>query len=420
MKRKKANWEVIILCLILVFAFFLRVYQLGVPSLWVDEATSGMAAKMILEKGIPVFDSGLLYDRAFVFHYLTAFFLLFGQTDFLVRFASVIFGLLTVLLAYFIGREYSKSGGIISALFMSAFYLEVFFSRQARFYQLFQLMFFLSIYLLYKSKKNPNYIYLALISFFITLDTQVEGLVLAPFFIWHILAYSKKWKKYLAIIPGALLLFGAASVLGVSALSVKSSIIYAQDYLNYTGDMIYILVLSVMGLIWAYARKKKLTLMIVLPSLLCLVGIFSLQTFALRYSYFFVFPLILYSSLLVSFLYEKYGKIMLAVVLILLIVPSNLFFPYTYTNWNATYPLLNQTPISLPGNSFNGTNTSTPNKSTNPFTNFLNGAVTGLGNFASTPMGIAAISLTFILGGVVFFNFRMGRFKNFRKGMFKK
>jgi hypothetical protein len=61
-------------------------------------------------------------------------------------------------LAYFIGKEYSKSGGIISALFFAVFYLEVFFSRQARYYQLFQLAFFASLYFLYKSKENPKWL----------------------------------------------------------------------------------------------------------------------------------------------------------------------------------------------------------------------------------------------------------------------
>ena len=109
---KKTNWEIILISLILVFAFFLRIYNLGTAPLWVDEATSSMASKMIVAKGLPIFDSGLLYNRAYIFQYIQAFFLLFGQTDFLARFASVIFGLLTIVLAYFIGKEYSKSGGI--------------------------------------------------------------------------------------------------------------------------------------------------------------------------------------------------------------------------------------------------------------------------------------------------------------------
>ena len=44
----------------------------------------------------------------------------------------MIIGMFTIVLAYFIGKEYSKTGGIISALFFSVFYLEVFFSRQGK------------------------------------------------------------------------------------------------------------------------------------------------------------------------------------------------------------------------------------------------------------------------------------------------
>ncbi len=329
---KKINWEIVLLILILCFAFFIRVYNLGTPSLWVDEATSTIASKMILAKGIPLFDSGLLYSRAYIFHYSQAFFMLFEQTDFFVRFISVIFGLLTVVLAYFIGKEYSKTGGIISALFMAVFYLEVFFSRQARFYQLFQLMFFLSIYLLYKSKKNPNYIYFALVSFLITLDTQIEGLVLAPFFIIWILIYQKKWKKLLAFIPAILLIWKIFSVFGLPSGSTESAMNYFGDYLFYIKNMIYLIILSIPGIILAFKKNKELTLFILVPSLITLIGIFSLQTFALRYAYFFVFPLVLYSSLLISFLYKKYGKIILIAILILLIIPSNLFFPQTFVN----------------------------------------------------------------------------------------
>ncbi|MEA3248336.1 MAG: glycosyltransferase family 39 protein, partial [Nanoarchaeota archaeon] len=313
-------------------AFFLRVFRLGQPSLWVDEATSTIASKMILLKGLPIFDSGLLYSRAYLFHYLQSFFLLFGETDFLVRFASVIIGLATIVLAYFIGKEYSKSGGLISALFMSVFYLEVFYSRQARFYQLFQLMFFLSLYLLYKSKKNPKFLYASLVALFITINTQIAGLVLAPFFIIHILIYSKKWRKYLSVIPAIPLIQKFSPAKGLSADSTSSAINYASRYASYTHNLIYMIVLFVPGVIWSFFKKKRLTLLIILPSSVLLIGIFSLKTFAFRYAYFAVFPLILYFSLFLSFLYEKYGKIILIVIAVLLIFPSNLLFPYTSVN----------------------------------------------------------------------------------------
>ncbi len=330
--QKKIKLEFVLLGFILLFGLFLRIYSLGKPPFWIDESISSLASQMILEKGLPVFDSGLFYGRALIFHYLQAFFLLFGQTEFLARFISVIFGLFTIVLAYFIGKEYSKSGGIISALFMSVFYLEIFFSKQARFYQMFQFLFFLSIYLLYKSKKNPKYIYLALISFFITLNTQIAGLVLAPFFIFHILFYSKGWKKYLASLPAISFLYKFVPTKSLSSNSTISTINYFRQYAEHTTNMIYLLILFVPGVIWAFIKKKRLTLLIMLPSIILLIGVFGLKTFALRYAYFFVFPLVLYSSLLFSFLYEKYGKIILISVIFLFIIPSNLFFPYTYIN----------------------------------------------------------------------------------------
>jgi len=341
---KKNKLEIILLCSILVFALILRVYALGTAPLWIDEATSSLAAKNILEKGIPLLDSGWLYSGAYVFHYSEAFFLLFGINDFNARFVSVIFGFLTVLLAYFIGKEYSKTGGLISALFMSVFYLEVFFSRQARFYQLFQLMFFLSLYLLYKSKEKPNFIYLALLSFFICISVQIEGLVLAPFFIGHILFFNKP--KWLAFIPAIPLFRKFLNVLRITSGSSEVAMNYAGNYFNYARNMHYLLILFVPGLVWGFFKKKRLTCLIILPSLIALAGIFNIQTFALRYSYFFVFPLVLYSSLLISFLYEKYGKIILISLIALLVIPSNLFFPYTYVT--ILKPTIGYTDYSAP------------------------------------------------------------------------
>ena len=323
--------EITLLAAILLFAFFIRIYALGNAPFWIDESISSIASTNILEKGLPIFDSGAMYNRALVFHYIQAFFLNFGSTDFMVRFFSVICGLLTVFLAYKIGKEYSKSGGLISALFMAVFYLEVFYSRQARFYQLFQLMFFLSLYLLYKSKENPKFIYLALISFFITVDTQIAGLILIPFFIGHMLIYNKK-QKYLSFITLIPLIRQFIGLFKVSTASTTSAVNYVSRYASYLTNIKYLFILIVPGVIWSFKKKRRLTFLLVVPSILLLGGVFFVKYFALRYAYFFVFPLVLYSSLLISFLYEKYGKMMLASVFILLILPSNLIFPFTYVN----------------------------------------------------------------------------------------
>ncbi|MEK6936038.1 MAG: hypothetical protein AABW67_04565 [Nanoarchaeota archaeon] len=77
MKRlfKKINLEYWLLIIILLFAFFLRVYSLGSSPFWVDESISVRASTIILEKGVPVLDSGWYYSSAHVLHYLMAFFM---------------------------------------------------------------------------------------------------------------------------------------------------------------------------------------------------------------------------------------------------------------------------------------------------------------------------------------------------------
>ena len=364
---KKLGNETIILIIILVFAFFLRIYALGTPVFWIDEAISANVAINILSNGLPYLDSGLLYNRAYLFHYSQAFFMLFGQNEFLARFPSVIFGLLTIILAYFIGKEYSKTGGIISALFFSVFYLEVFFSRQARFYQLFQLAFFACLYFLYKSKKNgkenQNYLYLSLICFFIAWDTQIEALILAPFIILHILMYNKQ--KWLVILPAIQLISKFFAVAGLSAGSAEQATNYLQNYFSYAYKMRYLLLLFIPGTIWSFIKKNRLTLFLILPSLITLIGVFSLQVFALRYSYFFVFPLVLYSSLFLSFIYEKYGKIILVVLIAVLLYPSNLFFhnyvnvikpvDYNLRDYSAPYTDYKNIPSNLTDNMKNST-----------------------------------------------------------------
>jgi len=283
-----------------------------------------------------------MYLRAPVFHYSQALsFLIGGVDDFSARFPSVIFGLLTIILAYYIGKEYSESGGLIAALFVSVFYLEVFFSRQARFYQLFQLLFFLSLFLLYKSKNNRKYLYLSLVSFFLAISTHIQALILIPFFIFHILYYSKRKEKFFSLIPVIPLFTRLSGLFNSNSFSRSSSnggpigifyLVNIKKYFNYLKGIWYYFVLFIPGMIWSYLKNKRLTILIVVPSLTVLIGVFTLKTFAFRYIYLFIFPLVLYCALLFSYLYEKYGKIILFVMFAFILISSNIFISSGYSN----------------------------------------------------------------------------------------
>src|SRR3989344_3860039 len=196
----KNKWLIGILVLIVIYGLVLKVYGLGTHTLWFDETISSLAATNIAEKGIPLFDSGLFYSRALIFHYLQGLFiLLFGASDSIVRIVSVLFGLATILLAFFIGKEFNKSAGVIAALLTCVLFFEILYSRQARFYQLFQFLFFLTLFLLYKSKTSKKYAWLASISLILLVQTQMAGLVLFPFFLFFFYKEHKDWKLF--IIP---------------------------------------------------------------------------------------------------------------------------------------------------------------------------------------------------------------------------
>jgi 4-amino-4-deoxy-L-arabinose transferase-like glycosyltransferase len=343
-KLAKIKPEYYLLAAVLLFALFLRIYSLGNAPFWIDESISAIASKNIIEKGVARLDSGFYYGGAYLFQYPQAFFMMiFGLNEFAARLVSVIFGLLTIVLAYFIGKEYSKSGGVIAALFFAVFYLEVFFSRQARHYQLFQLLFFLTIYLLYKSKKKPRLIYAALLSLILTIDTQPAGWILVPLVIYHFIkhkAFNNKFfkqknafKYIFLIIIGAILVYKLVEIiLYANSFSYSLAWKYAVSYASYFLNMKYMVILFLAGSVWAFFRKKELTLYVLVPSITLLIGVIFVKFFAFRYVYFFIFPVLLYSALLFSFFYDKYKGIIIIPIIILILVPSNLFFPYTYVN----------------------------------------------------------------------------------------
>ncbi len=174
-------------------------------------------------------------------------------------------------------------------------------------------------------------LYFALLAFLIAYDTQIAALILAPFFIIHILVYSRK-QWYLALIPAVILVWKAVAVLALTSSSSGLITNYIENYAGYTANIKYLLILAIPGIAVAFFKNKRLTSMIVLPSILLLFGIFFVKLFAFRYLYFFVFPIVLFSSLLMAFFYQKLGKLILIPIIILLLFPSNLFFPYTYVN----------------------------------------------------------------------------------------
>lgn len=120
--------------LILLIALTLRFISLN-QSLWLDEAINILAAKNNF-----FWDMVTNYAK-YDFHppgYFVIIWLwtkLFGYSEIAVRLPSVIFGVLTVLIIYQIGKKlYSKFMGLLAALLLAINPLHIYYSQEARMY----------------------------------------------------------------------------------------------------------------------------------------------------------------------------------------------------------------------------------------------------------------------------------------------
>src|SRR3989344_7737190 len=145
----KKNIYLIILTFVFLLAFFLRFYNLGSnpPSLTWDEASLGYNAYSILKTGADEYGNKLpLSIRSFddykppLYVYLTIpFVALFGLSEFSVRLPSAIIGALSVIVIYFLVKEFLQRWdkkhqeliALVSALFLAISPWQLQFSRGA-------------------------------------------------------------------------------------------------------------------------------------------------------------------------------------------------------------------------------------------------------------------------------------------------
>jgi mannosyltransferase len=152
LEKLKLNRERGWLVAILLLALVLRLINLGSRNLWYDEAFAVLYA----EKSF----SAILYGTitqvegaaADVHPLLYYFFLhlwmgLFGQTPFIVRLPSVIFGLVSIVLAFSIGqRLFDPSAGLLAAAMTAIAPFHINYSQENRMYSLLCLLSLLTIY----------------------------------------------------------------------------------------------------------------------------------------------------------------------------------------------------------------------------------------------------------------------------------
>lgn len=216
----------LLLALVVVLGFWLRFYNLqnNPAGFFCDEASIGYNAYTILTTGkdqyglpFPVFfESFGDYRPPLAIYSALPAVAFFGLTEFAVRLPSVIYGLLTIFIMYFLGRELfpeKRCFGIITAFVSATMPWLIHYNRTGFEFSIYAAFFSLAALLFLKAVRRKRYIIPAFMASALTLYTYQPARLLVPLLIAGILfIYRKTYFKEKRVVVLGLLSFTVISI----------------------------------------------------------------------------------------------------------------------------------------------------------------------------------------------------------------
>ena len=144
-----------VILLIVFLGLFLRIHHLADESLWLDEGGSIRVAHLPPEEIVK--DISGNFHPPLYFLVLHCWITISGDSEFSVRFLSVLIGALSIFLIYRVGRLlFNQAVGIMAALLLCLSRFHIFYSQEARMYSLVVLFTLASMYYFIKLTRG-NY-----------------------------------------------------------------------------------------------------------------------------------------------------------------------------------------------------------------------------------------------------------------------
>ena len=129
------------LIILTIIGFFLRFYNLGYNSLWLDEATTYLTS---IQSLVSIWQVSPGEFSPPLFFWVEHIMLMFGNNEFILRFIPALLGVLTIPLYYVIGKEFlDRNTGIIAAAACAISPFLIYYSQEARAYMM--MLFFLAL-----------------------------------------------------------------------------------------------------------------------------------------------------------------------------------------------------------------------------------------------------------------------------------
>ncbi len=157
--KKKHHLTIMILLVLLLISGFLRLWNLAEKSLWVDEVNTVFAAQSLVETGKPVHPSGVIYRITPLFTQCVAYtYQKLGVNETASRFPAALFGIIAVILVFYLAKEiFDSRVGLLSAFLMTFSHFEVGWSRVSRPYTLLQVFTLLIVLFFIKGFENQKH-----------------------------------------------------------------------------------------------------------------------------------------------------------------------------------------------------------------------------------------------------------------------
>ncbi len=195
---------------------YLRLADLGALGIHWDEDLSLLAVRAILEQGVPVLPTGMIYYRGGPFLYLMAAAAhTLGVSELAIRLPAALFGIATIPLVYALGKRlFDVRVGLIAAALVTFSVWDVELARYARMYAAFGFFYLLTVLCIWQFRIRSESLLggLACVALAVLSITLHElGYTLAPAFLAPLLV---KWPEVRRRPRRALFPLGACAAVG--------------------------------------------------------------------------------------------------------------------------------------------------------------------------------------------------------------
>jgi len=288
-----------------IVGLFLRFFNLGYNSLWLDEASTHSFAIMSIPDIWKATTGGEFNPP--LFYWIEHGMLAFGNNEFVLRFVPALLGVLTIPLVYYVGKEFmDRNVGIIAAAAFAFSPFLIFYSQEARAYSM--MLFFVAFAMIFyframKTNDITNWALFGLLSA-LAFWSHFYALVIIGALVLYALAvqilkYYKDIKNLIPIIIGGVVfaviclplvlvtfqLFASRTssgptfgLQGLNVILVTFQQVAAFSNTAFSDITMYLLlILFAAGIIWACIFDKKKGIFLVLLTVLSFVISFILS-----------------------------------------------------------------------------------------------------------------------------------------------